>query len=86
MKPAVRVCLRLLAVRAVVTRNAHVNADAALLIVVVRLMPSDYESASSDGDRKQPPSDESGEYQGQRSHVHDRTLHQRLDQLRTQPQ
>ena len=56
------------------------------LIVVVRLMPSDFESASSDGDRKQPPSDESGEYQGQRSHVHDRTLHQRLDQLRTQPQ
>ncbi len=30
MKPAVRVCLRLLAVMAVVTQNAHVNADAAL--------------------------------------------------------
>jgi hypothetical protein len=32
------------------------------LIVAVRVMPSDLESASSEGDRDQPPSDENGEY------------------------
>jgi hypothetical protein len=40
------------------------------LIVVVRVMSSDFESASSEGDREQPPSDENGEYQGQRTDVH----------------
>jgi hypothetical protein len=40
------------------------------LIVVVRMMPSDFESASSEGDREQPPSDENGEYQGHRSDGH----------------
>jgi len=40
------------------------------LIVVVRVMPSDFESASSEGDREQPPSDKNGEYQGQRSGIH----------------
>ena len=38
--------------------------------VVVRVMPSDFESASSEGDRDQPPCEENGEYQGQRSDVH----------------
>ena len=41
-----------------------------LLIVVVRVMPSDFELASSEGDRDQPPCEEKGEYQGQRSGVH----------------
>jgi hypothetical protein len=41
-------------------------------IVAVRVIPSDFESASSAGDRKPPPSDESREYQAQRSDVHDR--------------
>jgi hypothetical protein len=50
-------------------------------IVVVRVIPSDFESASSAGDRKPPPSDESGEYQAQRSDVHDRPLHQRPGQV-----
>jgi len=40
------------------------------LIVVVRAMPADFENASSEGDREQPPSDENGEYQGQRCGVH----------------
>jgi hypothetical protein len=51
------------------------------LIVVVRVIPSDFESASSAGDRKPPPSDESGEYQAQRSDVHDLPLDQRLGQV-----
>jgi len=38
------------------------------LIVVVRVMPSDFESASSEGDREL--SDKNGEYQGQRSGIH----------------
>jgi hypothetical protein len=44
------------------------------LIVVVRVMPSNFESASSDGDRKQPPSDASGECQGQRKEVMSMTV------------
>ena len=40
------------------------------LIVVVRVMPSDFESASSEGDRDQPPCEENGENQGQRRDVH----------------
>ncbi len=41
-----------------------------ILVVVVKMMPSDFESASSEGDCDQPPREENGEYQGQRSHVH----------------
>ena len=41
-----------------------------IVIVVVSVMSSDFESASSEGDREQPPSDENGEYQGQRTDVH----------------
>lgn len=41
-----------------------------VLIVVVRVMPSDFVSASSEGDREQPPSDKNGEYQGQRRGIH----------------
>jgi hypothetical protein len=39
-------------------------------VVVVRMMPSDFESPRCDGNSKEPPSDENGEYQGQRSDVH----------------
>jgi hypothetical protein len=40
------------------------------LIVVVGAMPSDFERASGEGDREQPPSNENGEYQRQRTGVH----------------
>ena len=35
------------------------------LMVVVRVMPSDFDSAGSQGECDQPPSDENGYYQGQ---------------------
>jgi hypothetical protein len=38
--------------------------------VVVRVMPSEFESARGQGDRDQPPSEENREYQGQRSDIH----------------
>jgi len=34
------------------------------MMVVVRMMPSAFESAGSEGDCEQPPSDENGHYQG----------------------
>jgi len=40
------------------------------LIVVVRAMPPSFESTRSEGDHEQPPSEENGEYQGQRTAVH----------------
>jgi hypothetical protein len=40
------------------------------LIVVVGVMPPDFQSASSKRDHEQPPSDENGEYQRQRTAVH----------------
>jgi len=48
------------------------------LTVVVRVMPSDFESASSEGDHEQPPPDEKDEYQGQRTDVHKLSLHEKL--------
>jgi hypothetical protein len=48
------------------------------LTVVVRVMPSDFESASSEGDHGQPPPDEKDEYQGQRTDVHKLSLHDKL--------
>jgi hypothetical protein len=40
------------------------------LTVVVKVIPSDFESTRSEGDSDQPPYEENGEYQGQRSVVH----------------
>jgi hypothetical protein len=51
-------------VKPVETLNALLMLMLAFLIVVVRVMPSDFESASSEGDGEQPPSDKNGEYQG----------------------
>lgn len=40
------------------------------VVVGVRVIPSDFERASSEGNRDHPASEENGKYQGQRSRVH----------------